>query len=161
MTDHATPSFHPLRGRAVEPLTDDSVAITFAVPAELRDDYALRPRPAPDGPHRARRRRRAPQLLDLLAAVAPGCCGSAVKRLPGGAFSEHALDVLRLGDVLDVMTPTGRFFTELDPAHRKHYVCVAAGLGHHADAVDRGERCSRPSRGSSVTLVYANRTHRR
>ena len=44
-------------------------------------------------------------------------------------FSGHALDVLQPGDVLDVMTPSGRFFTELDPAHRKHYVAIAAGSG--------------------------------
>ena len=33
------PVFHPLRVASVEPLTDDSVALTFAVPPELADDY--------------------------------------------------------------------------------------------------------------------------
>jgi len=33
------PQFHPLRVASVEPLTDDSVAITFAVPDELVEDY--------------------------------------------------------------------------------------------------------------------------
>ena len=33
--------FHPLTVEAVEPLTDDSVAITFTVPPELREDYAF------------------------------------------------------------------------------------------------------------------------
>ena len=33
--------FHPLRVAAVEPLTDDAVAITFAVPDDLRDGYAF------------------------------------------------------------------------------------------------------------------------
>ena len=35
--------FHTLRVATVEQLTDDSVAITFDVPAELRDDYAFLP----------------------------------------------------------------------------------------------------------------------
>ena len=35
--------FHTLRVATVEPLTDDSVAITFDVPPELRDDYAFLP----------------------------------------------------------------------------------------------------------------------
>ena len=34
-------TFHPLRVSQVEQLTDDAVAITFAVPDELRDDYAF------------------------------------------------------------------------------------------------------------------------
>ena len=34
-------TFHPLRVAAIEPLTDDAVAITFAVPDELRDDYVF------------------------------------------------------------------------------------------------------------------------
>ena len=33
------PVFHPLRVASVEPLTDDSVALTFAVPPDLADDY--------------------------------------------------------------------------------------------------------------------------
>ena len=69
-----TPCSTRCGSRAVEPLTDDAVAITFDVPDELRDDYAFT-----HGQHLTirGRRRRAPQLLDLRAAVAPACCGSA------------------------------------------------------------------------------------
>ena len=38
-TSHAV--FHPLAVASIEPLTDDSVAITFDVPEDLRDDYAF------------------------------------------------------------------------------------------------------------------------
>ena len=38
-TTHAV--FHPLTVAAIEPVTEDSVAITFAVPDDLRDDYAF------------------------------------------------------------------------------------------------------------------------
>jgi ring-1,2-phenylacetyl-CoA epoxidase subunit PaaE len=83
----------------------------------------------------------------------------AVKRLPGGAFSEHALDVLRAGDVLEVMTPTGGFHTGLDAGHQKHYVCVAAGSGITPIlSIVASTLAAEP--GSTVTLVYANRTHR-
>ena len=81
-----------------------------------------------------------------------------VKRLPGGAFSEHALDRLEVGDVLDVMTPTGRFFTELDPEQRKRYVCVAAGSGITPILSIAATTLATEPR-STVTLVYANRTH--
>ena len=33
--------FHPLSVVSVEPVTDDSVAITFEVPEELFEDYAF------------------------------------------------------------------------------------------------------------------------
>ena len=156
-TTHAV--FHPLAVASIEPLTDDSVAITFdgarrTCATTTRSATASTSPSAPSSPAttcaattRSARRRR------------PGCCGSRVKRLPGGAFSEHALDVLRPGDVLDVMTPTGRFFTELDPAHRKHYVCVAAGSGITPIlSIVASTLEAEPL--SSVTLVYANRTHK-
>ena len=53
--------FHPLRVERVDRLTDDSAAVTFAVPDELADGVRLRARPVAD---RAARRRAA-LLLDL------------------------------------------------------------------------------------------------
>jgi ring-1,2-phenylacetyl-CoA epoxidase subunit PaaE len=69
------------------------------------------------------------------------------------------LDRLRVGDELEVMTPAGRFTTTLDPEARKTYVAIAAGSGitpvlSIVAAILEGEP------GSSVALVYANRTHR-
>jgi ring-1,2-phenylacetyl-CoA epoxidase subunit PaaE len=155
-TSHAV--FHPLTVASIEPLTDDSVAITFAVPEELREDYAFS-----HGQHLTVRTELAGDDVrrnySICSPASSGVLRVAVKRLPGGAFSEHALDVLRPGDVLDVMTPTGRFFTELDPAHRKHYVCVAAGSGITPIlSIVASTLEAEPL--STVTLVYANRTHR-
>ena len=80
-----------------------------------------------------------------------------VKRLPGGAFSDGVVGSLQVGDALEVMTPAGRFTTELDPTAAKRYVAVAAGSGitpvlSIVAALLEGEP------GSRVTLVYANRT---
>ncbi len=150
--------FHPLTVASIEPLTEDSVAITFDVPDELREDYAFS-----HGQHLTVRTELAGDDVrrnySICSPAGSGVLRVAVKRLPGGAFSEHALDVLKAGDVLDVMTPTGRFFTELDPAHRKHYVCVAAGSGITPIlSIVASTLAAEPD--SSVTLVYANRTHR-
>jgi ring-1,2-phenylacetyl-CoA epoxidase subunit PaaE len=74
-------------------------------------------------------------------------------------FSSYAADRLRAGDVLDVMTPSGRFFTELDPANARHYVCVAAGSGITPIlSIVASTLAAEPH--SSVTLLYANRTHK-
>ncbi len=149
--------FHPLTVASIEPVTDDSVAITFEVPEELREDYAFS-----HGQHLTVRTELAGDDVrrnySICSPAGSGVLRVAVKRLPGGAFSEHALDVLRPGDVLDVMTPSGRFFTELDPAHRKHYVCVAAGSGITPIlSIVASVLAAEPR--SSVTLLYGNRTH--
>jgi ring-1,2-phenylacetyl-CoA epoxidase subunit PaaE len=150
--------FHPLPVASIEPLTDDSVVITFDVPVELAEDYAHT-----QGQHVTIRTELAGDDVrrnySICSPAGSGVLRVAVKRLPGGAFSEHALDVLRPGDVLDVMTPSGRFFTELDPAHRRHYVCVAAGSGiTPVLSIVATTLATEPS--STVSLVYANRTHR-
>jgi ring-1,2-phenylacetyl-CoA epoxidase subunit PaaE len=150
--------FHQLPIAEIEPLTEDSIAITFDVPADLAEDYAFT-----QGQHLTIRTELAGDDVrrnySICSPAGSGVLRIAVKRLPGGAFSEHALEKLRVGDVLDVMTPSGRFFIELDPTQAKHYVCVAAGSGITpvlsivATSLEMEPR-------SRVTLVYANRTHR-
>ncbi len=149
--------FHPLTVESIEPVTDDSVAITFAVPEELREDYAFT-----QGQHLRVRTELAGDDVrrnySICSPVSSGELRVAVKLLPGGAFSEHALEVLKPGDVLEVMTPTGRFFTELDPANEKHYVCIAAGSGI-TPILSIVATTLEAEPKSSVTLIYANRTH--
>lgn len=149
--------FHPLTVAAIEPLTDDAVAVTFDVPVELAEDYAFT-----QGQHITVRTELAGDDVrrnySICAPVSSRLLRIAVKRLPGGAFSEHALDGLRVGDVIDVMTPSGRFFTELDPANEKSYVCIAAGSGITPILSIVATTLEVEPR-SRVSLIYANRTH--
>lgn len=158
MTPRHHSVFHPLAIADIEPLTDDSIAVTFEVPDELREEYAFT-----QGQHITIRTELAGDDVrrnySICSPVSSGTLRIAVKRLPGGAFSEHALDMLRVGDVLDVMTPSGRFFTDLDPANAKHYVCVAAGSGITPIlSIVASTLETEPQ--SRVTLLYANRTHK-
>jgi ring-1,2-phenylacetyl-CoA epoxidase subunit PaaE len=150
--------FHPLTIAHIEPLTDDSIAVTFEVPADLREDYAFT-----QGQHITIRTELAGDDVrrnySICSPVSSRNLRIAVKRLPGGAFSEHALGVLRIGDVLDVMTPSGRFFTELDPENEQHYVCVAAGSGI-TPVLSIVATTLETEPHSRVTLIYANRTHK-
>lgn len=150
--------FHRLRVAAVERLTDDAVAVTFEVPAELRQEYEFLPGQhvnvvLPDGDDDTRR------SYSICAAPSEGRLRIAVKRIAGGTFSAYALDGMKPGDELDVMTPAGRFTPELDPANEKHYVAIAAGSGITpvlsivAAALETEPR-------SRVTLLYGNRTSR-
>jgi ring-1,2-phenylacetyl-CoA epoxidase subunit PaaE len=120
--------FHPLRVASVDRLTEDSVAITFDVPDDLRDEFRFNP-----GQHLSVRvaalgsdvRRN----YSICAPATGGPLRIGVKRIPDGVFSGYAADQLQAGDVLDVMTPSGTFSTPLDAANAKRYVAVAAGSG--------------------------------
>ncbi|MFD8803971.1 1,2-phenylacetyl-CoA epoxidase subunit PaaE [Streptomyces sp. NPDC059597] len=111
--------FHPLPVAEVERLTDDSVSLTFAVPPELRAEYRHAA-----GQHLTLRRRA--DGVDVrrtysICSPAPDPAGEGpstlrvgVRLVDGGAFSTYALKEICVGDVLEVMTPAGRF--TLDPA---------------------------------------------
>jgi ring-1,2-phenylacetyl-CoA epoxidase subunit PaaE len=150
--------FHPLKVSDISPLAEDAVAITFDVPPELAADYdflagqhlTIRTSLAGDDVRRS---------YSICAPAKSGRLRIGVKVLAGGHFSGFAADQLKVGDVLDVMTPTGRFYTPLDPANAKHYCAIAAGSGITpifsivATTLEQEPR-------SRVTLIYVNRTSR-
>jgi ring-1,2-phenylacetyl-CoA epoxidase subunit PaaE len=148
-------TFHPLRVAAIDELTDDAVALTFDVPPALAADFAYTP-----GQHlNIRGGDDVRRSYSICTAPSSGRLRIGVKRLPGGAFSEGVLGSLQVGDTLDVMTPAGRFTTAIDPAAARRCVVVAAGSGitpvlSIVTSILEGEP------GSSVTLIYANRTQR-
>ena len=148
-------TFHSLRVAAIDELTDDAVALTFDVPAELAEafSFAAGQHVSIRGGDDVRR------SYSICTPPSSGVLRIGVKRLPGGAFSEGVVGRLGVGDHLEVMTPAGRFTGALDPAARRTHVAVAAGSGitpvlSIVAAILEGEP------GSSVLLVYANRTHR-
>ena len=148
--------FHDLRVAAVDPLTDDSVAITFDVPDELAADYdfvhgqhvSLRCTVAGDDVRRS---------YSVCTPAGSGVLRVAVKRLPGGVFSSYAHTALRAGDVVEVMTPVGRFTTPIDTSRLRSHVAVAAGSGI-APVLSIAATLLAGEPRSDVTLVYGNRT---
>jgi len=152
------PVFHPLRVGAVERLTDDAVALTFDVPPELAHAYRFAPgqhvniRTGIDGDDVRR-------SYSICSPAPSGDLRVAVKRLPGGAFSTWANRSLRPGDVLEVMTPTGHFSPDLDPARARHYGLVGAGSGI-TPLLSIAATVLEIEPDSTVTLVYGNRTAR-
>jgi ring-1,2-phenylacetyl-CoA epoxidase subunit PaaE len=151
---HST--FHRLRVADVERLTDEAVAVTFEVPPELAEAYAFTPgqhltlRATIDGGEVRR-------SYSICSTPSSGRLRVAVKLLEGGAFSGHANSALRPGDVLDVMTPAGRFGVTLDPQNVKRYVAVVAGSGITPVLSIAGAVLETEPR-STFTLVYGNRT---
>ncbi|MHA6795610.1 2Fe-2S iron-sulfur cluster-binding protein [Pseudonocardia bannensis] len=150
------PSLHSLVVEEIRPLTDDAVLVAFTVPDHLREAYRFK-----HGQHvTVVHRTDAGELRRSYSICAPAGSGGlrvAIRRVPGGAFSGYATEQLRVGDTLAVLTPTGRFTTELDAAAAKHYVAIAGGSGitpilSMTVTILEGEPQSR------VTLLYANRS---
>ncbi|MFE4540428.1 2Fe-2S iron-sulfur cluster-binding protein [Streptomyces scopuliridis] len=119
--------FHPLRVSEVEPLTDDAVAVTFAVPPELRASFRHTP-----GQHIALRRTGAQgeEIRRTYSICAPAGADPVlrvgIRLIEGGEFSTYALKELAVGDMVDVMEPTGRF--TLEP-RAGHFAAVVGGSG--------------------------------
>ncbi|WP_328537785.1 2Fe-2S iron-sulfur cluster-binding protein [Streptomyces sp. NBC_00344] len=121
--------FHPLRVGAVERLTDDSVAITFTVPPELREIFRHTP-----GQHIALRRTvRGEEIRRTYSICTPaaGAVGEplirvGVRLVEGGEFSTYALKELAVGDTLEVMEPMGRFAFEPRPGR---FAAIVGGSG--------------------------------
>jgi len=120
--------FHLLKVAKLDRITDDAVAITFDVPERLRDQFiyqagqhlSVRATIAGDDVRRS---------YSICSPATSGVLRVGVKRLPDGVFSSYALNRLQVGDSLEVMTPSGRFTTPLDPLQAKHYGAIAAGSG--------------------------------
>ncbi|MGW2859797.1 2Fe-2S iron-sulfur cluster-binding protein [Streptomyces sp. SDr-06] len=121
--------FHPLRVSEVEQLTDDSVAVTFAVPPELREAYRHLP-----GQHLALRRSvRGEEIRRTYSICAPAVEAPdepvlrvGIRVVEGGSFSTYAFKELAVGDTVDVMEPMGRFVLEPRPGH---YAAIVGGSG--------------------------------
>ena len=148
--------FTVLRVERVDPLTADSVALTFTVPAEHAERFRFAP-----GQHLTLRR-----VLDgadlrrtysVCSSSAGGPLRVAVKRLDGGAFSSWVTSALRPGDELEVLPPAGRFGPVLDPQARRTIGLVAAGSGI-TPVLSIAASVLDVEPGSDVVLVYGNRT---
>ena len=150
------PVFHPLRVSDVRKETADTVSVAFEVPAELADAYRFEPGqhltfrvPGPDGDEVRR-------SYSISSGLDDGELRVAVKHIPGGVFGAYAATTLKPGDVLDVMTPVGRFTTALDPTNEKSYLGIAAGSGiTPVISLIRSALAREPR--SRFTLVYGNR----
>ncbi len=153
------PVFHDLPVVAVDRLTDDAVAVTFAVPPDLREHFAF-----VAGQHLTVRRladgddvRRSYSICSTPADLAGrGELRIGVKQIPGGAFSAFAASELRPGDTVSVLPPLGHFTSAFEPGRRRHYVAVAAGSGI-TPVLSLIATALATEPGSRFTVLYGNR----
>jgi ring-1,2-phenylacetyl-CoA epoxidase subunit PaaE len=140
--------FHPLTVARVDPLTDDSAAVTFDVPPELAEHFAFAP-----GQSLTVRRGRERRSYSI-CAVRGRAPRIGVREVAGGAVSGWLVHQVRPGDVVEVQAPSGSFTPDLDVPGQ--HVLIAAGSGITPVLSIAGSLLAAQA-GSAVTLLYGNR----
>jgi ring-1,2-phenylacetyl-CoA epoxidase subunit PaaE len=148
--------FHSLRVKKVERETDDCVSIEFEVPAELKEAFQFKQgqnltiKKVLNGEELRRNYSICSSPFDNKLKVA-------VKKTEGGLFSTWANEKLKAGENLEVLPPTGKFYTELNASQKKNYVAFAAGSGI-TPILSIIKTTLLTETKSTFTLVYGNRT---
>jgi ring-1,2-phenylacetyl-CoA epoxidase subunit PaaE len=135
--------------------TADCVSVSFSVPAGLREEFqyyqgqniTLR---VMMGGGEVRR------SYSICSSPLEGELRIAVKKVQGGLFSTFANEQLQKGQELEVLAPSGKFYTELRPGNQKHYLAFAAGSGI-TPVISLIKTTLAMETGSRFTLVYGNR----
>ncbi|MFC0603391.1 FAD-binding oxidoreductase [Winogradskyella pulchriflava] len=120
--------FHTLNIKSVEKVTNQSVAISFEIPENLKSTFSFK----------------AGQYITLKTKINGeeirrdySICSSknsgevtiAVKAVEGGTFSVYANSQLKAGDAIEVSAPNGRFVFEANEAKTRTVAAFAAGSG--------------------------------
>lgn len=122
-------NFHPLKISKLEQPIENATTITFEVPKHLQETFHYHP-----GQHliikfliEGKEVRRSYSLNSSPFKNEP--LQVTVKRVKGGLVSNYINDQLEVGDALEVMTPQGRFFANIESDAYKTYFLFAAGSG--------------------------------
>ncbi len=123
------PKFHQLKVLEVQKETENATSIAFDVPYNLYETFNYKP-----GQYLTLKFiingedvRRSYSLCSSPALEEPLRIG--VKRVKNGLVSNYINDHLKIGDMVEVMTPEGRFFADVKKENYKSYYLFAAGSG--------------------------------
>ncbi len=148
--------FNPLKVKDIKRETADAVSVAFDVPATLQIPYQYK-----QG-----------QYITLKMTIngeevrrSYSICTNpytekelrvAIKEVKDGRVSGYINQKLKVGDVIEVMTPMGNFHSVLSGANKKNYVLFAGGSGI-TPMMSILKSILHIEKQSNVTLVYANR----
>jgi ring-1,2-phenylacetyl-CoA epoxidase subunit PaaE len=149
--------FHSLQVKDIQKETADCVSISFKIPPELQKDFRFI-----QGQSVTLRRifegEEVRRSYSICTSPMDNELRIAVKKVEGGLFSTFANNELKPGDNVDVMPPTGNFYTALDVSHKKNYVAFAAGSGI-TPVISLIKTALLTEPGSTFTLVFGNKNH--
>ncbi|HEY4110540.1 1,2-phenylacetyl-CoA epoxidase subunit PaaE [Puia sp.] len=147
--------FHNLSIEDIRRETADCVSIALAIPPQLKEAFRYR-----QGQNITIRTRIGGEEVRRSYSICSSPLDNelriAVKHVPGGLFSTFANEQLQAGQQLEVLPPSGKFYTELKAENRKNYLAFAAGSGiTPVISLIKTTLAVEPE--SHFTLVYGNR----
>tara|TARA_R110002049_G_scaffold307520_2_gene508253 strand:+ start:9408 stop:10466 length:1059 start_codon:yes stop_codon:yes gene_type:complete len=148
--------FHKLSIKDITRETSQAISISFDVPENLKDTFAFKAgqyitlKTSIDG-HEVRRD------YSLCSSPKSGNLKVAVKEVKDGTFSSYANTNLKVGDIVEVAAPKGRFVFTPNDSITKNIAAFAAGSG--ITPVLSIIKCALEEEvNSKVILVYGNKT---
>ncbi len=120
--------FHNIKVGDIYKETKDCSVISFDIPEDLKSEFQynqgqhLTLKAIIDGKEERR-------SYSLCSSPTENQWKVAVKKVTGGLFSNYVNDQLKKGDTLEIMTPSGKFFRDINTDKPKNYIMFAAGSG--------------------------------
>jgi all-trans-retinol 13,14-reductase len=147
---------HQLRVSGIERHTADSVLVEFDVPRALADTFAHQP-----GQYLTVRGEAAGEEIrrsySICEPPSSGRLRIGIKAVHGGVFSTHALNTLKVGDVVRVAPPRGSFGASPSAGRPRTLAAIAAGSGiTPIMAILSSVLDAEPD--TACTLIYGNQT---
>lgn len=148
--------FHKIKVADIYKETKDTSVITFDIPQDLKGDFEFTP-----GQHLTLRKEINGEDIrrsySLCSSPMEDQWKVAVKLIPEGKFSTYVNEVLKAGDELDVMSPSGTFGVESKKDLKKNYLFFAAGSGiTPLMSMIKTHLANEPN--STCKLFYVNKT---
>jgi ring-1,2-phenylacetyl-CoA epoxidase subunit PaaE len=121
--------FYSLKVKEVKRETPEAVSILFEIPESLKSEYAFK-----QGQYVTLKHTINGEELRRSYSICSNPYNDeglriAVKQVLNGRFSSYINTQLNAGDTLEVMTPMGNFYTELNENNKKNYILFAGGSG--------------------------------
>jgi ring-1,2-phenylacetyl-CoA epoxidase subunit PaaE len=147
--------FHSLKVIDVTRETADAVSVAFEIPQNLKQDFKYK-----QGQYltlklniNGEEVRRSYSICSC--PLDENDLRVAIKKVQNGKVSSYINDKTKAGDVIEVMTPMGNFYSEMNASNKKNYVLFAGGSGITPMlSILKTVLKSEPN--STVTLFYGN-----
>lgn len=146
--------FHPLKVADIRKETSDSVSVAFEIPAPFVNEYQYT-----QGQyvtikmmHAGEEIRRSYSLCS--SPIADSDFRIAAKKVKDGRMSVALNDTIKVGDVLEVMTPMGNFYN-INSSENKNIVLFAGGSGI-TPMLSIVKTLLVQDKNSTITLFYGN-----
>ncbi|WP_428774205.1 1,2-phenylacetyl-CoA epoxidase subunit PaaE [Vibrio sp.] len=147
--------FYTLKVGRVEKETDDSVVLQFEVPGELESQFSFHP-----GQHLTIKstinNEELRRCYSICSAPDEHKLQIGIKAIPEGRFSHYAVNQLKPGDELEIMTPQGHFGFTPSAERQNNYLGIAVGSGI-TPILSMLKAALEQEPNSTFTLLYGNR----